>query len=255
MLICVVCIFGVCWLPLNLYHVLTDLHPKLRHTSAVYLACHWIAMSSVSYNPFIYCWLNDSFRSVVRSKFRCLKRKKKRIYPGVEFNGFLIRRERAPAHVQRRLAEGERQGSSDHQSASCSSTARKLPHSPAVHRNPHQTETAQQQLQRKSYRRMLFDHRSDSCSIMTSQAREPVYVTCFSTTLTTQNGRLRRKDSDGRSCCSSKPKVKMDSLTAAKPEQGGCMSSRSCELQMGQGRKDNLPTRASSALDVRETYL
>ena len=38
-----------------------------RHNSNAFLACHWLAMSSVCYNPFVYCWLNAAFRDAVKS--------------------------------------------------------------------------------------------------------------------------------------------------------------------------------------------
>ena len=34
--------------------------------SKAYLAVHWLAVSSVCFNPFAYCWLNASFRDTLR---------------------------------------------------------------------------------------------------------------------------------------------------------------------------------------------
>uniref|UniRef100_A0A8D2KY67 G-protein coupled receptor 83 n=1 Tax=Varanus komodoensis TaxID=61221 RepID=A0A8D2KY67_VARKO len=66
MLMLVVVVFAVCWFPLNCYLVL--LSGKAIHSNnALYFAFHWFAMSSTCYNPFIYCWLNESFRSELRS--------------------------------------------------------------------------------------------------------------------------------------------------------------------------------------------
>ncbi|XP_054160001.1 G-protein coupled receptor 83-like [Oppia nitens] len=61
MLVLVVAIFAICWLPLNIYHLLMDLH-LAPHNYKIFIMCHWFAMSSVCYNPFIYCWLNKPFR-------------------------------------------------------------------------------------------------------------------------------------------------------------------------------------------------
>ncbi|XP_027197814.2 uncharacterized protein LOC113792119 isoform X1 [Dermatophagoides pteronyssinus] len=60
-LILIVAMFGICWMPLNLYHLLVDFHLIIANFN-IFLICHWIAMSSVCWNPFIYCWLNESFR-------------------------------------------------------------------------------------------------------------------------------------------------------------------------------------------------
>lgn len=74
LLVSVVIVFAICWMPLNLYHLLTDLHPntKLFHyNSTVFFICHWIAISSSCINPFVYCWMNPTFRSEVKNRFTC----------------------------------------------------------------------------------------------------------------------------------------------------------------------------------------
>ena len=74
MLMIVVIVFAVCWMPLNLYHLLTDLHPDsetFQYSSTAFFVCHWVAISSTCYNPFIYCWLNEAFRAEIRAVFRC----------------------------------------------------------------------------------------------------------------------------------------------------------------------------------------
>jgi len=43
-------------------HVLT----RSVADSKAYLAVHWLAVSSVCFNPFAYCWLNSSFRDTLR---------------------------------------------------------------------------------------------------------------------------------------------------------------------------------------------
>lgn len=62
MLVLVVVVFAVCWFPLNCYVVLLSSHAIHAH-NGVYFSFHWLAMSSTCYNPFIYCWLNQSFRA------------------------------------------------------------------------------------------------------------------------------------------------------------------------------------------------
>lgn len=70
MLVYVVVLFAVCWLPLNMYHLIIEFSSyvgPMRHSTTTYYLCHWLAMSNVCYNPFIYCWLNDHFRSGAKS--------------------------------------------------------------------------------------------------------------------------------------------------------------------------------------------
>ncbi|MBN3318733.1 GPR83 protein, partial [Atractosteus spatula] len=66
MLMLVVVVFAVCWFPLNCYVVLVSSKAIITN-NALYFAFHWFAMSSTCYNPFIYCWLNESFRSELKS--------------------------------------------------------------------------------------------------------------------------------------------------------------------------------------------
>ncbi|KAG7470897.1 hypothetical protein MATL_G00118730 [Megalops atlanticus] len=65
MLMAVVAVFAVCWFPLNCYVVLLS-SQAIRSSNALYFSFHWFAMSSTCYNPFIYCWLNDNFRSELK---------------------------------------------------------------------------------------------------------------------------------------------------------------------------------------------
>uniref|UniRef100_A0A673L5C2 Probable G-protein coupled receptor 83 n=1 Tax=Sinocyclocheilus rhinocerous TaxID=307959 RepID=A0A673L5C2_9TELE len=66
MLIAVVAVFAVCWFPLNCYVVLLS-SKVIQANNALYFTFHWLAMSSTCYNPFIYCWLNHSFRAELRA--------------------------------------------------------------------------------------------------------------------------------------------------------------------------------------------
>ncbi|KAK4026776.1 probable G-protein coupled receptor 83 [Daphnia magna] len=70
MLLVVISLFALCWLPLNVYHLVSDVgasESATRHNSTAFLICHWLAMSSVCYNPFVYCWLNANFRDAVQT--------------------------------------------------------------------------------------------------------------------------------------------------------------------------------------------
>ncbi|XP_062600807.1 G-protein coupled receptor 83-like isoform X1 [Saccostrea cucullata] len=94
LLITVVVVFALCWMPLNLYHILTDFHPNtsvFQYNSTAFFVFHWIAISSTCYNPFVYCWMNESFRKEVKSCIDVCFRSCQSD-PGNNKNGFLSRR-------------------------------------------------------------------------------------------------------------------------------------------------------------------
>uniref|UniRef100_A0A670YV93 G protein-coupled receptor 83 n=1 Tax=Pseudonaja textilis TaxID=8673 RepID=A0A670YV93_PSETE len=66
MLMVVVMVFGVCWFPLNCYLILMSTQ-AIDRNNGLYFAFHWFAMSSACYNPFVYCWLNEGFRTELRA--------------------------------------------------------------------------------------------------------------------------------------------------------------------------------------------
>src|SRR5437867_1817319 len=77
MLMTVVIVFAICWLPLNVYHVINDF---VTIDSAplglpAFLACHWLAVSSVCWNPFIYFGVNPDYRRSMRRLFTTWSRK------------------------------------------------------------------------------------------------------------------------------------------------------------------------------------
>ncbi|GIY64683.1 substance-K receptor [Caerostris extrusa] len=78
MLVLVVVLFAICWLPLNTFNLIREFNAtaftqKSVAHSTVFFICHWLAMSSVCYNPFIYCWLNEHFRAGALSCLLCMK--------------------------------------------------------------------------------------------------------------------------------------------------------------------------------------
>ncbi|XP_018575891.1 tachykinin-like peptides receptor 99D [Anoplophora glabripennis] len=75
MMIVVVIIFSVCWLPYQLYFIVTYYFPSITHADYIqetYLAIYWLAMSNSMYNPIIYCWMNARFRRGFKQIFVCL---------------------------------------------------------------------------------------------------------------------------------------------------------------------------------------
>ncbi|MBN3324337.1 PRLHR protein, partial [Atractosteus spatula] len=72
LLVIVVVVFGICWLPLHMFNIIRDININIiskYYFNLMQLSCHWFAMSSVCYNPFIYAWLHDSFRKELKKLF------------------------------------------------------------------------------------------------------------------------------------------------------------------------------------------
>ena len=69
MLMTVVIIFAVCWLPINSFHIINDFFYFESEAPVgfnTFLVCHWLAFSSVCWNPFIYFGLNHYYRQGLR---------------------------------------------------------------------------------------------------------------------------------------------------------------------------------------------
>lgn len=68
----VVTVFAICWMPLNIFHLEQDFSSSNKVIdSNAFFWCHWIAMSSVCYNPYIYFCLNKHFRQELKQLSRC----------------------------------------------------------------------------------------------------------------------------------------------------------------------------------------
>ncbi|KAM7535563.1 hypothetical protein Aperf_G00000089148 [Anoplocephala perfoliata] len=67
MLIAMVMIFVACWIPLNCLWLFNDLEwvdfSESKYFTLIFFVCHICAMSSAVYNPFLYTWLNETFRN------------------------------------------------------------------------------------------------------------------------------------------------------------------------------------------------
>lgn len=64
-LISIVILFIICWLPWNVFSLVTELDRDIvkgRHFKFVDLILKGFAMSSACINPYLYCWLNENFR-------------------------------------------------------------------------------------------------------------------------------------------------------------------------------------------------
>lgn len=72
MLILVVAIFALVWAPFNIYYLLLDGKIIKKTDFKIFLLCHWLAMSSICYNPFVYCWLNENFRNEAKKMFQII---------------------------------------------------------------------------------------------------------------------------------------------------------------------------------------
>uniref|UniRef100_A0A8C4X0U1 Prolactin releasing hormone 2 receptor n=1 Tax=Eptatretus burgeri TaxID=7764 RepID=A0A8C4X0U1_EPTBU len=89
MMVLVVMVFGLCWFPLNVFNVLQDIDIDLidtRFFNLVQLLCHWVAMSSACYNPFIYAWLHNRFRAELKKMLMC----RPKIEPSNDFCDFSL---------------------------------------------------------------------------------------------------------------------------------------------------------------------
>ncbi|XP_032872034.1 probable G-protein coupled receptor 83 [Amblyraja radiata] len=54
--------FALCWFPLNVYTVLLT-GQRVQFNNTLYFAFHRVAVSSTCWNSFIYCWMDNRFRS------------------------------------------------------------------------------------------------------------------------------------------------------------------------------------------------
>ncbi|ESO03860.1 hypothetical protein HELRODRAFT_121592, partial [Helobdella robusta] len=75
MMVAVVCIFGLCWLPQNVFLIINAKRKQMDrkpHEIHIYLIIYWIAMSNSMYNPIIYCWMNAKFRNGFQRALRWL---------------------------------------------------------------------------------------------------------------------------------------------------------------------------------------
>lgn len=81
MLITVITLFVVCWLPLQLYNIMTI---KLHVTNSVSIhlrvCLQCLAMSSGCYNPIVYAFMNEKFRKSFALFLLC-KNRHPRVYP------------------------------------------------------------------------------------------------------------------------------------------------------------------------------
>ncbi|XP_052268441.1 prolactin-releasing peptide receptor-like [Dreissena polymorpha] len=73
MLIIVVILFVVCWMPLQIYNIVSEWKPEINdyeYMNVLWLCFNWLAMSNSCYNPFIYGLLNEKFKREFRILLR-----------------------------------------------------------------------------------------------------------------------------------------------------------------------------------------
>ena len=64
MMTTVVVIYALCWLPFHALTLFLDAYPSLYsfpYIQHLWLSCHFIAMSSLCYNPFVYFYMSSKF--------------------------------------------------------------------------------------------------------------------------------------------------------------------------------------------------
>ncbi|XP_044537620.1 neuropeptide Y receptor type 5 [Gracilinanus agilis] len=67
-------VFAVSWMPLHLFHVVTDFNAGLlsnRHFRLVYCICHLLGMLSCCLNPVLYGFLNNGIKADLMALLRC----------------------------------------------------------------------------------------------------------------------------------------------------------------------------------------
>nr|KAG5703078.1 hypothetical protein BaRGS_016239 [Batillaria attramentaria] len=75
MMIIVVCLFVLCWLPLQTYNLLSAVNENVnlyKYINIIWFCSNWLAMSNSCYNPFIYGILNAKFKREFRQLFSVL---------------------------------------------------------------------------------------------------------------------------------------------------------------------------------------
>ncbi|XP_053316028.1 neuropeptide Y receptor type 5 [Spea bombifrons] len=68
--------FAVSWMPLHLFHLVTDFNANLisnRHFKLVYCICHLLGMVSCCLNPILYGFLNDGIKADLMSFLQCFQ--------------------------------------------------------------------------------------------------------------------------------------------------------------------------------------
>ncbi|KAM4809076.1 neuropeptide Y receptor type 5 isoform 1-T2 [Rhinophrynus dorsalis] len=68
--------FAVSWMPLHLFHLVTDFNANLisnRHFKLVYCICHLLGMVSCCLNPILYGFLNDGIKADLMSLIQCFQ--------------------------------------------------------------------------------------------------------------------------------------------------------------------------------------
>nr|XP_006815576.1 PREDICTED: prolactin-releasing peptide receptor-like [Saccoglossus kowalevskii] len=79
LLLAVVMTFTICWFPMYMIRIITEINPKVfsgEYHDLVFFICHWFAMSSTVYNPFVYAWLHEKYRRRLKLAFMatCFRR-------------------------------------------------------------------------------------------------------------------------------------------------------------------------------------
>ncbi|XP_040568588.1 tachykinin-like peptides receptor 99D [Lepeophtheirus salmonis] len=72
-LITVVILFGLAWLPLQVYSVANTVYPKINNykfINILWFCAHWLAMSNSCYNPFIYLLCHEKFKKEFTHRFK-----------------------------------------------------------------------------------------------------------------------------------------------------------------------------------------
>nr|XP_027197463.1 neuropeptide F receptor-like [Dermatophagoides pteronyssinus] len=74
LLISIALIFFISWLPLNVLNIVADFFFPVSAFRITFAICHMFGMSSACSNPFLYGWLNQTFRNEFKEIFNSFQR-------------------------------------------------------------------------------------------------------------------------------------------------------------------------------------
>lgn len=76
-MVIIVVLFGLCWLPYQVYNLLVPHYPqinKFSYINVIWFSLYWLAMSNSACNPFLYAICSGTFRKELKRRMTCFKK-------------------------------------------------------------------------------------------------------------------------------------------------------------------------------------